>query len=173
MLYMSGFEQKLPISKLGGGMPGSQPKLLGGGANTKSGSGVSGGSERSMTRMFLRHGAGRPSIIRQSGIIMPKTGLTPFRQIFTAGDFLGTTNEGPHSKLPKINQVNGIGPSMLFVNGGSITSGGAGFAGNPKYVYDSSDYTRFKNKTSQLKTYNDKGFGGSNNGSYTFLMNVR
>ena len=173
MLYMSGFEANTLVSKLGGGMPGAQSKLLGGGSNKNSSSGMSGGSERSMTRMFLMHAAGRPSFIRQSGIVMPKTGLTPFRQIFSAGDFLGTTNEGPHPKLPRVNQVNGIGPTMLFANGGSVTSGGAGFSGNPRYVYDSSDYTRFKNKTSQLKTYNDKSFGGSNNGSYTFLMNVR
>ena len=170
---MSGFESNTTVSKLGGGVPGVQSKLLGGGSNTRSGSGMSGNSERSITRHFLRNAAGRTSFIKRSGIAIPKTSLTPFRQIYGAGDFLGTTNEGPHPNLPRINQVNGIGPSMLFVNGGSITTGNAGFSGNPKYVYDSSDYTRFKNKTSQLKTYNDKSFGGSNNGSYTFLMNVR
>ena len=173
MLYMSGFESNTLVSQLGGGTPGVQSGLLGGGGSSKSSSGMSGSNERSITRHFLRNAAGRTSFIRRNGIAVPKTSLTPFRQIYGAGDFLGTTNEGPHPNLPRINQVNGIGPSMLFVNGGSVTSGGAGFSGNPKYVYDSSDYTRFKNKTSQLKTYNDKSFGGSNNGSYTFLMNVR
>ena len=170
---MSGFESNTLVSKLGGGVPGAQSKLLGGGGSIKGSSGMSGGSERSITRRVLRSAAGRTSFITSSGIALPKTSLTPFRQIYVAGDFLGTKNEGPHPNLPRINQVNGIGPSMLFVNGGSVTSGSAGFSGNPKYVYDSSDYTRFKNKTSQLKTYNDKSFGGSNNGSYSFLMNVR
>ena len=170
---MSGFEQNTMNSKLGGGIPGGQSKLLGGGSGKNSWSGMSGGNERGITRFFLRSASGRSSFLSRSGIEVPKTGLTPFRQIYSAGDFLGTVNEGPHPNLPRINQINGIGTSMLFVNGGGVTSGKAGFTGNPKYVYDSSDYTKFKNKISQLKTYNDKSFGGSNNGSYTLLMNVR
>ena len=170
---MSGFEANTKVSKLGGGVPGGQSGLIGGSANSNSWSGMSGGSERSSTRYFLTNAAGRPSFIKSSGIIMSTSGLTPFRKIFNAGDLLGTKNEGPHANLPKINQVNTVGASMLFANGGSVITGGSGFTGNPKFVYDSSDYTKFKNKTSQLKTYNDKSFGGSNNGSYSFLMNVR
>ena len=170
---MSGFEPDTNVSKLGGGVPGAHPGLIGGGANSNSWSGMSGGSERSNTRHFLTNAAGRSSFIKRGGISMSNTGLTPFRKIFNAGDLLGTKNEGPHPYLPKINQVNTVGASMLFANGGSVVTGKAGFSGNPKFVYDSSDYIKFKNKTNQLKTYNDKSFGGSNNGSYTFLMNVR
>ena len=170
---MSGFESNTTVSKLGGGVPGRQTSLIGGSANSNSWSGMSGGSERSSTRHFLTNAAGRPSVITRSGITMSNSGLTPFRKIFNAGDLLGTNNEGPHPNLPKINQVNTVGASMLFANGGSVVTGGSGFTGNPKFVYDSSDYIKFKNKTSQLKTYNDKSFGGSNNGSYSFLMNVR
>ena len=44
---------------------------------------------------------------------------------------------------------------------------------NVKKVYDSSDYIRFKKLQAYNKTYNDKSFGGSNNGSYSFLNNLR
>ena len=54
-----------------------------------------------------------------------------------------------------------------------MQTGGSAFTGNPKFVYDGSDYTRFKKMKAKLKTYNDKSFGGSNNGAYTFLMRVR
>ena len=47
------------------------------------------------------------------------------------------------------------------------------FTGNPRFVYDGSDYTRYKKLKAKLNTYNDKSFGGSNNGSYSFLMRVR
>ena len=44
---------------------------------------------------------------------------------------------------------------------------------NNKTVSDSSDFIRYKKLGAKLRTYNDKSFGGSNNGSYTFLKRVR
>ena len=41
-------------SSLGGGKPGAQPQLLGGGANSNSGSGMVGSSERGQSRMVLQ-----------------------------------------------------------------------------------------------------------------------
>lgn len=178
---MSGYITDTNPSKLGGGIPGFQPQLLGGGANQNGGSGMVGGGERSMMRHLIRNSIGTYGNLYRKGVVPTnfKTGLTPFRQSINAGDFAmaspnysGTT---PNALLPKINQVNGIGPTMLNANGGSVqtTNNGSAFSGNPHYVYDSSDYTRFKKTVSVVKTYNDESFGGSNNGSYSFLMRVR
>ena len=77
--------------------------------------------------------------------------------------------------MPNANQLGGVGQlrSMVFGIGDGTRNGSALYSGNPRYVYDSSDYTRFKKLASELKNYNDQSFGGSNNGSFTFLMNVR
>ena len=166
-------------SRLGGGVPGFQPKLLGGGANSKSGSGMEGGQGRGKARIELRKAAGKYNYLRQANILLTKTGLTPFRQAFIAGDYKKYGKDpyaGQDPRLPKINQVNGLGPTLRYTNGGSISQdrGGATFSGNPRFVYDSSDYVRYKNLSAQNKTYNDKSFGGDDsNGSYTFLMAVR
>jgi len=40
--------------------------------------------------------------------------------------------------------------------------GGAFYTGNVKYVYDSSDYVKFKRLSAENKTYNDLTFGGDN-----------
>lgn len=176
---MSGNINDTNPSKLGGGMPGFQPALIGGGANQNSGSGMIGGGERSIDRVFLRKSAGNYNYLDSLGIVYKKSGLSPFRQVFVAGDIsLASPNysgTAPNPLLPKINQVNSIGVSINNANGGGnlYSTGGASFSGNPHYIYDSSDYTRFKKLTSTLKTYNDKSFGGSNNGSYSFLMRVR
>jgi hypothetical protein len=163
----------------GGGRKGIQPALLGGGANSNSGTGMIGGSERSQARLTLREAWGHYGFLVRLNILDNpyRSGLTPFRQAMNAGDMkqasLNYSGVGPDKRLPQINQVNGIGPSKLFANGGSIQSGTAAYSGNPHYVYDSSDYIRYKRLKSVLNTYNDESFGGSNNGSYTFLMNVR
>ena len=51
-------------SRLGGGLPGGQPKggLLGGGGGTSGGSGMVGGSERGRDRKLLRKAFGRFSV---------------------------------------------------------------------------------------------------------------
>jgi len=178
---MSGFRQDTNPSKLGGGVPGFQPVLLGGGANQNGGSGMIGGGERSLSRHLIRKAGGQYRYLYNLGVVSNnfKSGLTPFRQGLHAGDYAmaspnySGTLQSP--LLPKINQINGIGPTMLNANGDGVQTipNGAAFSGNPHYVYDSSDYTRFKQKVSIVKTYNDKSFGGSNNGSYSFLMRVR
>ena len=44
---------------------------------------------------------------------------------------------------------------------------------NKEPVKDGSDFTKFKKLEAKNKTYNDSSFGGSNNGSFTFLNRVR
>lgn len=178
---MSGYTNDSNPSSLGGGVPGFQPKLLGGGGNSNSGSGMVGGSMRGVNRFVMRDAMGKPSpIASKAGIpvqtLKSQTSLTPFRAAYNAGDLRGAVDAAPAPGMWNANQLSGVGniSSLMFGLGdGTRSNGSALFSGNPKYVYDSSDYIRYKKLSSELKNYNDKSFGGSNNGSFTFLMNVR
>lgn len=178
---MSGYTNDSNPSSLGGGVPGFQPVLLGGGANSNSGSGMVGGSMRGVNRFVMRDAMGKPSpIASKAGIslqnLKSQTSLTPFRVAYNAGDLRNAVDSAPSPGMWNANQLSGVGNirSLMFGLGdGTRNNGSALFSGNPKYVYDSSDYIRYKKLSSELKNYNDKSFGGSNNGSFTFLMNVR
>lgn len=162
-------------SKLGGGVPGAQPALLGGGGNGNSSSGMSGGGARGVSRILLREAFGRRNwlnkFLNTTDTLALKSGT--FRMNMNAGDILGTVNQAPLKGLPNANQVNNIQVSRQGIKSDGVKSGQAAYSGNPKYVYDSSDYMRFKKLQAQLRNYNDSSYGGSNNGSYTFLNRVR
>lgn len=178
---MSGYTYDSNPSSLGGGVPGFQPALLGGGANSNSGSGMVGGSMRGVNRFVMRDAMGKLSPIASKSRIpfqtlKSQTSLTPFRVSYNAGDLRSAVDSAPAPGMWNANQLSGVGNirSLMFGLGdGTRSNGSALFSGNPKYVYDSSDYIRYKKLSSELKNYNDKSFGGSNNGSVTFLMNVR
>ena len=157
---MSGFTGDNFPSVLGGGVPGAMPKggLLGGGAGGGRGgySGMEGGGERELQRLFLRRVFGNrvfPNNARN---------ITPFRRYFNAGDTAGTNNSAPSPLMgPPINQaISSSMVSRLHTNGGGTQTGSAFYTGNQKYVYDSSNYVRFKKLTATNKTYNDLSFGG-------------
>ena len=58
--------------------------------------------------------------------------------------------------------------------GGVHNSGNATYSGNPKFVYDSSDFIIYKKIKAQGKTYNDKSFGGdTKQNQFTALARVR
>jgi len=160
-------------SNLGGGVPG----LVGNGSH----GGRSRGAGSSQDRFRLRNGFGQYQFLVNAGIkpeeevcVNRKTVLTPFRQAFNAGDYLGTINSGPSSKLPQINQVNSLIAVLTAPGQDGLQSGGAGFTGNQRYVYDSSDYTRFKNLQAKNRNYNDVTTGGDeSNASQVALMRVR
>lgn len=160
-------------SSLGGGKPGAQPQLLGGGANSNSGSGMVGSSERGQSRMVLRSAMGRMQWLKSATGSNPVVRATPFRVAMNAGDITGTVNTAPDPRLPTPNQVNGPNVNTTQARGDGVKHGSAAYSGNPRFVYDGSDYTRYKKLKAKLKTYNDKSFGGSNNGAYTFIMRVR
>ena len=156
--------------KLGGGIQGFQPKLLGGGAGTTGGSGMDGASTRGLARKVLRIGFGRFN--QDDGVVVKKV-ITPFRQAYNAGDPNGYINQS--STGGESNHLNNIGlSSSLRVyarSGGVKFNGKATFAGNPKFVYAGDDYVRFKKLAAINKTYNDKSFGGDeSNASFTSLM---
>ena len=181
---MSGNRLNMTMTSiLGGGLPGGQPKwgLIGGGSGSTGGSGMEGGGARGIDRFVLREAFGNQYLsnnpVFQSPAYYVNEGLsktTPFRAIMSAGDVNGTKNEAGAPFLPSPNQLRSsyVQTVKLFTNG-VRDNGSAFFTGNPKYVYDGSDYTRYKKLRAVNRTYDDKSFGGSNNGSYSALKRVR
>ncbi len=171
---MSGFTSDKFPSILGGGIPGQQPKggLLGSGSTggRNGGSGMEGGAARGLERLFLRSVAGNK--------VFPgaANNITPFRRFFNAGDTAGTVNSAPSPLLgTPTNQVSGNAMvSRLHAHGGGTQVGGAFYTGNPKYVFDSSLYVRYKKLSAQNRNYNDSSFGGDDhNASASALRRVR
>ena len=153
------------------GYPGVAPILIGGGANSYSGSGM-GSSSRERIRFTLRdawNGQAATGVVKGQ-----KIGATPFRAVNNAGDLLNRvayTSGGS-------NQVN-TGRIKLAANGSARILGGSIFAKpdgtgipsastNVKYVYDGSDYTKFKKQQAVSRNYNDYSFGGAGR-SNTFI----
>jgi hypothetical protein len=166
---MSGFIGDTFPSVLGGGIPGGQPKggLLGAGSGGRfSGTGMEGGGQRELERLTLRRvfgftkfPAGNPQII------------TPFRRYFNAGDTAGTINSAPSALLGRpTDQVGGSSMvSRLHApHNGVNNQGQAFYTGNQKYVYDSSNYVRFKKLQAMNRNYNDSSYGGA--GASTVLQ---
>ena len=90
---------------------------------------------------------------------------TPFRTAMNAGDINGTTNSAVDvNALPKQSNQVKVGPSVL--NNGKLSGGnqtveqGSAYTGNPKFVYDGGDYTRFKKLQAINRNYRDPTFGG-------------
>ena len=73
-----------------------------------------------------------------------KIPLTPFRAAMNAGDEAGSVNSGVLSHLYAPSQANGIGNMSKHFNPGGNSTGESAYTGNQKFVYDGSDYTRFK-----------------------------
>jgi hypothetical protein len=177
---MSGQVGAIFPSMLGKGIPGAQPPsgLIGGGGGSKGGSGMVGSSARGADRFILREAFGNNWLIPSAGLsplIWSGSKTTPFRRAYIAGDQFGTVNESPNPLMPGSNQVNGRGVSMLNIKSGGVHNDGTAlFSGNPKFVYDGSDYVRYKKLKAINKTYNDSSFGGNdNNGAYVALNRVR
>ena len=173
---MSGFHGDMMQSILGNGIPGMQSKggLLGGGAGTTGGSGMVGSSARGRTRKVLRQAFGNSQLMpnfasptcgssKECTALNPAlnilNNITPFRAAMSAGDVNGTVNSAASASLPGSNQINSKVPVRFFW-GGIHNNGQSFFTGNPKYVYDSSDYVRFKRLQAQNRNYNDRSFGG-------------
>ena len=169
MLLYGNFKDNRFNSILGGGLPGGQPRwgLIGGGAGVDGGSGMEGGSSRSTDRRILRRAL--------NNNYPANAVITPFRASFNAGDIAGTVHSNPSALLPGSNQVTSsrIATQLNSFFGGVNNTGSALYSGNPRYVYDSSDYIRYKKLIAENKTYNDSSFGGDqSNASYTARRNV-
>jgi hypothetical protein len=154
------------------GYPGIQMRLIGGGANGSSGSGMEGGSQRERTRFLLRDAwNGNAATGTVKGI---KISATPFRAVNNAGDLLNRkyfTSGG--SNQVNTGRIRSSANASARILGGSIfvqanPTGIPSSNTNVKYVYDGSDYTKFKKQQAVNRNYNDYNYGGAG-GSTTFV----
>jgi hypothetical protein len=166
------------MSNLGAGNIGFQgiaPPMIGGGAGKHGNGGMIGGSERSQTRFSLVQAwNGQAATGRINGYDRK---IGPFRVVNNAGDFLSRQNYTSGGS----NQVNNIrrGSTGYRILGGSIQTNLdntqiPSSSCNPKFVYDGSDYIKFKKLQSINRNYNDYAFGGDdNNASQVAIRRVR
>lgn len=156
--------------------PGVAPTLIGGGANSNSGSGMEGGNNRGMNRFFVVNAWNAQAAKCTWNNYSRAT--TPFRAVNNAGDYLSRqyyTSGGSNQLYGRINSA--VNPSALTLGGGINFSkdktGIPSCTANVKYVYDGSDYTRFKKMMATQKSYNDYSFGGANNGAQFAIARAR
>jgi len=159
------------------GRPGIALRLTGGTATGSSGSGMDGGSRRETMRFTLRQAwNGQAATGTVNG---KKVAATPFRAVNNAGDLLnrvaytsGGSNQVNTGRIKiAANQTGNILGGSIFAkpDGSGVPSATT----NVKWVYDGSDYNRFKKQQAANRSYNDWSYGGSNNGSYTAYSRVR
>lgn len=138
-------------SILGGGIPGNQSKKI----YDKS-------SEMNYDRLFLRQAFGNSHLSYTIGsplniVKQRQSKTTPFRAIMAAGDVNGSVNSAPSSQLSQNNQLSSSSiQSVRSGRGGVRNNGSSYYSGNPKYVYDGSDYVRYKKLRNQLLSYDKK-----------------
>jgi hypothetical protein len=147
---------------LGGGLPGLMPNPTIDHDNS---------DEFARTRFMLRDAWNTSSY---SGSSNKKRIITPFRAVNNAGDLLSRENYScggscqTFQSRPGLKGLsfhfgsvsNSCQPSVLWnpsQNDKSIPSSTC----NVKYVYDSSDYIKFKKDQAVNKNYNDRSFGGN------------
>ena len=128
-------------------------------------------SQIPLERSVIRRVFPTSSKFKGKGVFSQPWAQTPFRVSFNAGDLLLRQKEGGGS-----NQIKGsVGVGQYRYNLGLVdgVKKGDGASGNQHYVYDSSDYVRFKRLKAKQYNYNDTSFGGSNNGAYVSTMAIR
>ena len=170
-----GYPYDGPGPKLGGGLPGLMPQPLI----------IHDNSEQfARTRFMLRDAWNTTSY---SGSSNKKRITTPFRAINNAGDLLsrqnyscGGTCQTPQSRpgLNGLRQRFGstsmlCQPSVLW-SALQVDPSIPSSTCNVKWVYDGSDYIRFKKDQAVNKNYNDRSFGGNeSNGAQSAIRHIR
>lgn len=157
-----GYPYNGPGPKLGGGLPGYMPQPVVEHDNS---------DLFARTRFTLRDAWNTSSY---SGSSNPKRITTPFRAVNNAGDLLSRQNyscggscQTPQSR-PGLNGLRqrfgatsvSCRPSVIWSplqEDPKIPSSTC----NVKFVYDGSDYTRFRRNQAVNKNYNDRSFGGN------------
>ena len=127
-------------------------------------------SQHTMNRKILRQSFGNQGIHSTGPIIYPQkfaSGLTPFRKSFNAGDIFISNNKAPWASLSRTgsNQINlprqsGVGDGTSTVKTDNPRFVASAYSGNPRFVYDGSDYTRYKKLAATNRNYEDVTFGG-------------
>ena len=152
--------QNLGADQSGKTFQGNQPALFGF---------MDGGNERALYRKHLAKSFGNlhNSGLKSSPSLYKNNVLGPFRTAYSAGDVVTNKNVETNIKYGKeANQVGGNNVSRLMNTRGDGISGQNGtamYSGNPRFVYDGSDYTKFKKLQAINRNYNDRSFGGANN----------
>ena len=94
--------------------------------------------------------------LETSPLMYSKNVLGPFRSATNAGDVLGYDKGATNIKYGyepnKMSGNNVLGFSSSKIGGSLSRSGDASYSGNPRYVYDGSDYIRFKKLQSHNKS---------------------
>jgi hypothetical protein len=170
-----GYPYKGKGGSLGGGLPGLMPQPLIDHDNS---------NMFARTRFTLRDSWNTTSY---SGSSNPKRIITPFRAVNNAGDLLSRENfscggscQTPQSR-PGLNGLRqrfgststscqqSVDWSSLQLDNNIPSS-----TCNVKYVYDGSDYTRFKKDQAVNRNYNDRSFGGNdNNAAQSAIRHIR
>ena len=170
-----GYPYKGKGGNLGGGLPGLMPQPLIDHDNSNT---------FARTRFTLRDSWNTTSY---SGSSNAKRIITPFRAVNNAGDLLSRENyscggscQTPQSR-PGLNglrqrfgststscQQSVVWSTLQLDN--NIPSSTC----NVKFVYDGSDYTKFKKDQAVNRNYNDRSFGGNdNNASQSAIRHIR
>ena len=154
-------------TQLGGNPKGIQPKLHGH---------MESGNDRAVSRSQLTRAFGNMinTGLGTSPLLYKNNILGPFRTAYNAGDVVTNNiepNDIKYGRLP--NQVGGNNLSRIQVGGDgtSTQNGNAMYSGNPKFVYDGSDYIRFKKLQAINKTHNDSSYGGASNSQSQHAIN--
>lgn len=123
------------------------------------------------TRSLLREAWNTSSY---SGSSNPKRIIGPFRAVNNAGDLLSRENyscggscqtfqsrPGMHGLRQHMGATSTSCQSSVVWNPSQLDRSIPSSTCNVKYVYDGSDYTRFKRNQSINQNYNDRSFGGN------------
>ncbi len=165
------------FQSLGGGIQGISPKVT---LNTQQGNSMVAplgqASQIPLDRNMIRNVLPTTYVVDGKYALGNSWAQTPFRVAMNAGDLYSRQTE-PGG----VNQVKGSVGIGQYRNtrGGAPSEGGSvragnGATGNQHFVYDSSDYIRYKRLMAKNKNYNDSSFGGDeSNASYPFILAVR
>lgn len=170
-----GYPYNGPGPKLGGGLPGLMPQPIIDHDNA---------SQFARTRFMLRDAWNTTSY---SGSSNPKRITTPFRAVNNAGDLLSRQNYScggtcqSYQSRPGLNGLrqrfgstsNSCQPSVLW-SSTQVDPNIPSSTCNVKFVYDGSDYIRFKKDQAVNRNYNDRSFGGNEySGSQSAYRHIR
>ena len=153
---------------LGGGVKGISPHPVSNGT-------LKGSSELETIRFTLRNAWNGSAASEKWGGHAPAA--TPFRVVNNAGDYFSRQNytSGGSNQVTSVKQSIASGWRGL-AGGVHANADGTGVPSatcNTKFVYDSSDYIRFRKQMAMNRNYNDAGFGGANNAAQSAIRAIR
>ena len=160
---------------LGGGIKGIMPQPIVDHDNS---------DEFAQTRFTLRDAW---NTSRVNGSSNPKRMVGPFRAVNNAGDILSRQNyscggscqsfqsrPGLSGLRQRFGSISTACTADVFYSSNQVNPAVPASACNTKYVYDSSDYIRFRKNQAFNKNYNDRSFGGNDySGAQTATRAIR